>query len=57
MSVAIIGGTGFMGSAVVDTLPLRGLAPIVIARGQRLHPAHPRSTACAISTVPVARPP
>ncbi len=35
MSVAIIGGTGFMGSAVVDTLPLRGLAPIVIARDQR----------------------
>lgn len=36
MSVAIIGGTGFVGSAVARRLALRGLVPIVIARGQ--HP-------------------
>ena len=36
MTVAIIGGTGFIGSAVAERLVLRGLAPIVVARGE--HP-------------------
>ena len=36
MGIAIIGGTGFVGSAVARRLVLRGLAPVVIARGQ--HP-------------------
>jgi len=36
MSVAIIGGTGFIGSAVAERLALRGMAPVVVARGE--HP-------------------
>jgi nucleoside-diphosphate-sugar epimerase len=36
MSVAIIGGTGFIGSAVAERLVTRGLEPVVIARGE--HP-------------------
>lgn len=34
MTVAIIGGTGFIGRAVAERAVLRGLAPVVIARGQ-----------------------
>ncbi len=33
MTLAIIGGTGFIGRAVAERATLRGLAPIVIARG------------------------
>lgn len=36
MTVAIIGGTGFIGSAVAGRLVLRGLQPVVVARGE--HP-------------------
>jgi nucleoside-diphosphate-sugar epimerase len=36
MTIAIIGGTGFIGRAVAQRVLARGLAPIVIARGQ--HP-------------------
>lgn len=36
MTVAIIGGTGFIGSAVAERLVLRGLSPVVVARGE--HP-------------------
>jgi nucleoside-diphosphate-sugar epimerase len=36
MTIAILGGTGFIGSAVVERAVRRGLAPIVIARGE--HP-------------------
>lgn len=36
MTIAIIGGTGFIGRAVAERATLRGLAPIVLARGQ--HP-------------------
>lgn len=36
MTVAIIGGTGFIGTAVAERLVLRGLAPVVVARGE--HP-------------------
>lgn len=36
MSVAVLGGTGFIGTAVVRRLVERGLAPVVVARGQ--HP-------------------
>lgn len=36
MTIAVIGGTGFIGRAVVERALLRGLAPIVVARGQ--HP-------------------
>lgn len=36
MTVAVIGGTGFIGSAVADRLVRRGLAPVVVARGE--HP-------------------
>ena len=36
MTVAIVGGTGFIGSAVARRLLARGLAPVVIARGR--HP-------------------
>lgn len=38
MTVAIIGGTGFIGTAVAERLTLRGLAPVVVARGE--HPVH-----------------
>ena len=36
MTVAIIGGTGFIGTAVAGRLRQRGLTPIVVARGE--HP-------------------
>ena len=36
MTVAIIGGTGFIGTAVAERLLLRGLRPVVVARGE--HP-------------------
>jgi len=36
MTVAIVGGTGFIGTAVARRLLARGLAPLVIARGR--HP-------------------
>ncbi|QQR38626.1 NAD-dependent epimerase/dehydratase family protein [Devosia rhizoryzae] len=36
MSVAVLGGTGFIGSAIVRQLTARGLQPVAIARGQ--HP-------------------
>lgn len=36
MTVAIIGGTGFIGSAVAERLVRRGLVPVVVARGE--HP-------------------
>ncbi|MEQ1771304.1 MAG: NAD-dependent epimerase/dehydratase family protein, partial [Devosia sp.] len=36
MTLAILGGTGFIGRAVVQRALLRGLAPVVLARGQ--HP-------------------
>lgn len=36
MNVAIIGGTGFIGRYVAERLLLRGVTPVVIARGQ--HP-------------------
>jgi nucleoside-diphosphate-sugar epimerase len=36
MTVAVIGGTGFIGSAVTERLARRGLAPVVVARGE--HP-------------------
>lgn len=36
MTVAIVGGTGFIGTAVTRRLLARGLAPLVIARGR--HP-------------------
>lgn len=36
MTVAIIGGTGFIGTAVAERLLLRGLQPVVVARGE--HP-------------------
>lgn len=36
MTVAIVGGTGFIGSAVARRLRARGLAPLVVARGR--HP-------------------
>jgi len=36
MTVAIIGGTGFIGTAVAERLVLRGLAPVVVTRGK--HP-------------------
>ena len=36
MTVAIIGGTGFIGTAVAERLVLRGLTPLVVARGE--HP-------------------
>ncbi|NGP17048.1 NAD-dependent epimerase/dehydratase family protein [Devosia aurantiaca] len=36
MTVAVLGGTGFIGSAIVESLVLRGLSPVVIARGE--HP-------------------
>ena len=36
MTVAIIGGTGFIGTAVAERLVLRGLAPVIVARGE--HP-------------------
>ena len=36
MTVAIIGGTGFIGTAVAGRLLLRGLRPVVVARGE--HP-------------------
>lgn len=36
MTVAIVGGTGFIGSAVARRLKAHGLAPLVIARGR--HP-------------------
>ena len=38
MTVAIIGGTGFIGTAVAERLVRRGLAPVVVARGE--HPVH-----------------
>lgn len=38
MTVAIIGGTGFIGTAVAERLALRGLAPVVVARGE--HPVN-----------------
>jgi len=38
MTVAIIGGTGFIGTAVAERLVLRGLAPVVVARGE--HPVN-----------------
>ena len=34
MTVAIVGGTGFIGSAVTRRMLARGLAPRVIARGR-----------------------
>lgn len=34
MSIAVLGGTGFIGGAVVQRLVARGLGPLVIARGQ-----------------------
>lgn len=34
MNVAVLGGTGFIGSAVTHRLVARGLHPLVIARGQ-----------------------
>lgn len=34
MTVAIIGGTGFIGTAVAERLLLRGLQPVVVARGE-----------------------
>lgn len=36
MTTAIIGGTGFIGTALIERLRLRGLAPVVISRGK--HP-------------------
>lgn len=36
MTVAIIGGTGFIGTAVAGRLVRRGLSPVVVARGE--HP-------------------
>jgi len=36
MTVAIIGGTGFIGAAVAARLTARGMAPVVVARGE--HP-------------------
>ena len=36
MTIAILGGTGFIGRAVADRAGRRGLKPIVLARGQ--HP-------------------
>ncbi|MGN6487785.1 MAG: NAD-dependent epimerase/dehydratase family protein [Devosia sp.] len=36
MTVAIIGGTGFIGTAVAERLLLRGLRPVAVARGE--HP-------------------
>jgi nucleoside-diphosphate-sugar epimerase len=38
VTVAIIGGTGFIGTAVAERLALRGLAPVVVARGE--HPVN-----------------
>lgn len=38
MTVAIIGGTGFIGTAVAERLVGRGLAPVVVARGE--HPVN-----------------
>jgi nucleoside-diphosphate-sugar epimerase len=38
MTVAIIGGTGFIGTAVAKRLVLRGLAPVVVSRGE--HPVN-----------------
>lgn len=35
MTLAIIGGTGFIGRAVAERAVLRGMAPVVIARGER----------------------
>ena len=34
-SVAIIGGTGFIGGAVTERLLVRGLTPVAIARGEQ----------------------
>jgi nucleoside-diphosphate-sugar epimerase len=41
MTVAILGGTGFVGSAVAGRLLLRGETPVVIARGKHPKPATP----------------
>lgn len=38
MTVAIIGGTGFIGTAVAERLAMRGLAPVIVARGE--HPVN-----------------
>ena len=38
MQIAVLGGTGFIGGAVVRRLVARGLVPLVIARGN--HPVH-----------------
>jgi nucleoside-diphosphate-sugar epimerase len=35
VGVAVLGGTGFIGSAVVERLLLRGIKPVVIARGEQ----------------------
>lgn len=35
MGVAVLGGTGFIGSAVVERLLLRGIEPVAIARGEQ----------------------
>ena len=40
MTVAVLGGTGFIGSAVAARLFARGLAPLVIARGRHPVPLH-----------------
>ena len=41
MTAAILGGTGFIGSAVADRLLLRGQTPVVIARGKHPKPTTP----------------
>jgi len=47
MTIAVYGGTGFIGSAVVRRLLARGHKPLVLARGQ--HPANPPAGATFVA--------